>query len=180
MSDLLLIQRCKQNDRKAQLAVYNKYCEGMLIIAKRYMKDTALAEDAMQEGFIKAFQKLSQFKGDVTFGAWLKRIVINTCLDAIKQQKAVWTGINEETMSVVDDTDHTVPDSATVAEVKAAIADLPEKYRLVTQLFYLEGYDHSEISGIMSISEAASRTCLFRGKKLIRKQLKHLDHGTGY
>ena len=83
-------------------------------------------------------------------------------------------------MSVVDDDDHTVADEATVQEVKAAIADLPEKYRLVTQLFYLEGYDHNEISGIMNISEAASRTCLFRGKGLIRKQLKHLDHGTGY
>ncbi|ARV12778.1 RNA polymerase subunit sigma-70 [Gilvibacter sp. SZ-19] len=180
MSDLLLIERCKQNDRKAQMAVYNKYCEGMLIIAKRYMKDTALAEDAMQEGFIKAFQKLAQFKGDVTFGAWLKRIVINTCLDTIKAQKAVWTGINEEVMSVVDDQDHTVPDGTTVNEVKMAIANLPEKYRLVTQMFYLEGYDHSEIASIMNISEAASRTCLFRGKSQIKKQLKHLDHGTGY
>ena len=83
-------------------------------------------------------------------------------------------------MSVVDDQDHTVPDGTTVNEVKTAIANLPEKYRLVTQMFYLEGYDHSEIASIMNISEAASRTCLFRGKSQIKKQLKHLDHGTGY
>lgn len=180
VSDLLLIEQCKQNNRKAQLTVYNKYCQGMLIIAKRYLKDTAIAEDAMQEAFIKAFQKLEQFKGDVTFGAWLKRIVINTCLDAIKARKAALVEINEEVLSVVEDNDHSVPDESTVDQVKEAIDNLPEKYRYVTKLFYLEGYNHSEISEILDISEAASRTCLFRGKNRIREQLNHLQYGTGY
>ncbi len=152
----------------------------MLIIAKRYLKDTMVAEDAMQEAFIKAFQKLAQFKGDVTFGAWLKRIVINTCLDTIKARKATLVEIDQEVLSVVNDDDHQVPEQATVNEVLDAIESLPEKYRYVTKLFYLEGYDHSEISSILEISEAASRTCLFRGKNKIKEQLKHLQYGTGY
>ena len=180
VSDSLLIEQCKHNNRKAQLTIYNKYCQGMLIVASRYLKDTALAEDAMQEAFIKAFQKLEQFKGDVTFGAWLKRIVINTCLDTIKARKAALVEINEEVLSVVDDEDHSVPDQTTVDEVKAAINGLPEKYRYVTKLFYLEGFDHKEIAQVLDISEAASRTCLFRGKSQIREQLKHLQYGTGY
>ncbi len=87
MSDLLLVEQCKEHNRKAQMALYKQYCDGMFIVAHRYLRDTAAAEDAMQEAFIKAFQKLGQFKGDVTFGAWLKRIVINTCLDSIKMKE---------------------------------------------------------------------------------------------
>lgn len=71
------IELCKQNNRKAQLQLYNQYCDGMYCIAKRFVNHTAEAEDVVQESFIKAFSKLHQFKGDVTFGAWLKRIVIN-------------------------------------------------------------------------------------------------------
>ena len=87
MSNLLLVEQSKAQNPKAQLALYKQYCDGMFIVAHRYMKDRAAAEDAMQEAFIKAFSKLDQFKGDVTFGAWLKRIVVNTCLDAIKARK---------------------------------------------------------------------------------------------
>jgi RNA polymerase sigma-70 factor (ECF subfamily) len=181
VSDSLLIEQCKQRNRKAQLAIYNKYCEGMFIVASRYMKDTAKAQDAMQDAFIKAFTKLSQFKGDVTFGAWLKRIVINTCLDAIKAQKAFMVELNEEIAeSLPLEEDHTVSDSATAQEVKDTIQNLPEKYKVVTQLFYLEGFDHSEISMVLNISEASSRTLLFRGKNLLKEQLKHLQYGTGY
>lgn len=181
MSDSLLIEQCKQHNRKAQLAIYNKYCEGMFIVASRYMKDTAMAQDAMQDAFIKAFTKLSQFKGDVTFGAWLKRIVINTCLDAIKAQKAFMVELNEDIAeSVPVQMDHSVSDSATLQEVKNAIKQLPEKYKVVTQLFYLEGFDHGEISEVLEISEASSRTLLFRGKKILKEQLNHLQYGTGY
>ncbi|HBC04478.1 MAG TPA: RNA polymerase subunit sigma-70, partial [Aequorivita sp.] len=103
MSDLLLIEQCKQSNRKAQMALYSKYCDGMYVIAHRYLKDTAAAEDAMQEAFIKAFKKLSQFKGDVTFGAWLKRIVINTCLDTLKSKKLELQSLNEEVYTIVED-----------------------------------------------------------------------------
>jgi len=179
LSDLLLIEQCKQHNRKAQMALYRQYCDGMFIVAHRYLKDTAAAEDALQEAFIKAFQKLHQFKGDVTFGAWFKRIVINTCLDTIKARKLEETELNEETLSIVDDGDWSVPDEATVQEVVKAIENLADPYGMVTQLFLLEGYDHQEISEVLGISESASRTYLHRGKKQIKEQLKHLKDGTG-
>ena len=84
MSDALLIELCKQNNRQAQLTLYDKYCKGMFAVACRYLSQSDAAEDAMQDSFIKAFQKLSQYNGEVTFGSWLKRIVINTCLDELK------------------------------------------------------------------------------------------------
>jgi len=163
------------------MALYKQYCEGMFIISQRYMKDTAAAEDAMQEAFIKAFKKINQFKGDVTFGAWLKRIVINTCLDMIKTKKAEFQSINEEVLHVAEEeNDWYVEDETTIQEIISAINKLNENYKVVVQLFLMEGYDHQEISEILDISESASRTNLHRGKLQLKEHLKHLRYGTGY
>ena len=86
----LIIEKCRGNDRRAQLELYNRYSEGMFIVALRFLKDPFEAEDAMQEAFIKTFQKLHQYNGEVTFGAWLKRIVINKCIDKLKSKKWNW------------------------------------------------------------------------------------------
>ena len=181
MSNQLLVEQCKDNNPKAQMQLYRQYCDGMYIVANRYLKDAAAAEDAMQEAFIKAFRKLSQFKGDVTFGAWLKRIVVNTCLDTIKARKIDAEPINEEAIHVADDeNDWMVSDEATVEEIISAIEQLPENYKVVVQLFLLEGYDHQEISEVLDISESASRTNLHRGKAQLKESLKHLRYGTGY
>lgn len=162
------------------MQLYKQYCDGMYIVAQRYLKDTAAAEDAMQEAFIKAFRKLGQFKGDVTFGAWLKRIVINTCLDNIKA-KIETEPLKEEVIHIADDaTDWLVADETTIDEVSSAINDLPENYKVVVKLFLMEGYDHQEISGILGISESSSRTNLHRGKVQLKETLKHLRYGTGY
>ena len=180
MSDILLVEQCKQQNRKAQMALYRQYCDGMFIVAHRYLKDTAAAEDALQEAFIKAFRKLDQFKGDVTFGAWLKRIVVNTCLDVIKANKMEKADVDEQTLAIVDEEDWSVPDEATVNEVVKAIENLKDPYGMVAKLFLLEGYDHQEISEVLGITESASRTYLHRGKKLLQEQLKYIKDGTGY
>jgi RNA polymerase sigma-70 factor (ECF subfamily) len=79
-----VVEKCKANDRSAQLKLHRKYCDGMHIVVMRFVKNRDDAEDVLQESFIKAFQKIHQFKGDVTFGAWLKRIVINKSIDFLK------------------------------------------------------------------------------------------------
>ena len=153
----------------------------MFIVANRYMKDSDIAEDALQEAFIKAFQKIDQFKGDVTFGAWLKRIVINKCLDLIKARKLEIQSLDEGKLHIAeDDSDWEIADEATMEEVYSAIEALPENYRVVVKLYLIEGYDHQEISDILNISESASRTNLHRVKLQLKKTLKHLEYGTGY
>ena len=82
-----ILERCKQNDRRAQMQLYNKYSEGMYYVAFRFLKNSFEAEEAMQEGFVKAFTKMHQYNGEVTFGAWLKRIVINKSIDMLKAKK---------------------------------------------------------------------------------------------
>lgn len=180
MFQVRLIERCIQNDRKAQLKLYNQYCDGMFVVANRFMKNTHDAEDVMQEAFIKAFQKLHQYKAEVTFGAWLKRIVINKSIDKLKSDKEYLVSIEEVQLSVADDDDWMVDDGVTLNEIKGAIEQLPDKYKYVVMLYLMEGYDHAEISEILQISETASRTQLMRGKQRLKELLKHRRNGTGH
>ncbi len=175
---LELVEQCKVNDRKAQLALYRKYCDGMFCVAMRFLKSEDDAEDVVQESFIKAFQRLEQFTGNVTFGAWLKKIVVNGCIDFLKSKHQKTIELDEGYMHIADDDDWQVDGEIDLNEVKKAIGALPEKYQYVVQLFLIEGYDHSEISDILDISETASRTRLLRGKAQLKERLKALDYGT--
>ncbi len=153
----------------------------MYYVAKRFIRDSFEAEDAMQEAFIKAFEKLHQFTGEVTFGAWLKRIVVNNCLDKLKAKKMEFVAINERTLGTVEEEDNwSVDDGIGLEEVKQKMEQLPEKYRYPLMLYLLEGYDHEEISEILNISNVASRTLVHRAKKKLQEKLKDLRHGTGY
>ncbi len=163
------------------MQLYNQYCDGMLIVALRFVKDTMEAEDIVQEAFIKAFSKLEQYKAEVTFGAWLKRIVINRCIDVLKSKRQRLIELEEHHLKVVDDNYQNqwlVDDEVTIEQVKAAIEQLPEKYRYVVMLYLVEGYDHQEISEILNITEVASRTQLSRGKQKLQLALKSKKNGT--
>lgn len=178
-----IIEQCKQNNRKAQMQLYNQYCNGMYIVAKRFLKDANDAEDVVQEAFIKAFTKLHQYKAEVTFGAWLKRIVVNKSIDLLKSKKQQLVELNEVHLKVVDIDDNDkwlVDDTITVNDVKQAIHQLPEKYEYVVMLYLIEGYDHQEISEILNITQVASRTQLSRGKVKLQELLKIESNGTRY
>ncbi|MFT4803839.1 MAG: RNA polymerase sigma factor (sigma-70 family) [Psychroserpens sp.] len=178
-----IIEQCKQNDRSAQLKLYNQYCDGMFAVAMRFVKDSMEAEDIVQEAFIKAFAKLNQYKAEVTFGAWLKRIVINKSIDCLKSKKQHLQELEEVHLKVIDDNyqnEWLVDDTITLDEIKLAIQKLPDKYRYVVMLYLVEGYDHQEISGILNISEIASRTQLSRGKLKLKEQLIPMKNGTRY
>lgn len=173
-----LIKQCKANDRKAQLELYQKYCDGMYCVAMRFLKNPDDAEDVMQEAFIKAFLKLDQFRGDVTFGAWLKRIVVNKCLDFIKSRKDKFTEIKEHMAPVVEDDNWEVDDGLSLDQIKDSMDQLPDKYREVVYLYLVEGYDHSEISEILNLTNNTCRSRLLRGKGHLKQILKENYHVT--
>jgi len=178
-----IIEKCKQNNRLAQMQLYNQYCNGMYIVANRFVKNTAEAEDVVQEAFIKAFSKLHQYKAEVTFGAWLKRIVINKSIDFLKSKKQHLVALEDVHLKVVDtpnDDKWLVDDAITISEVKSAINTLSDKYKYVVMLYLIEGYDHQEISEILNISQVASRTQLSRGKQKLQDLLKHEKNGARY
>ena len=153
----------------------------MYYVAFRFLKNSFEAEEAMQEGFVKAFTKMHQYNGEVTFGAWLKRIVINKSIDMLKAKKLELVAMNEQVLGTVDEqNDWSVADGITIDQIKQAIEELPERYRYAVMLFLIEGYDHQEISEILEITEVASRTLVHRGKKKLQEKLKTQYNGTGY
>jgi len=181
MFQIDIIEKCKQNNRSAQLQLYNQYCDGMFTVAMRFVKDTMEAEDIVQEAFIKAFLKLDQYKAEVTFGAWLKRIVINKSIDVLKSKKQHMLELDEVHLKVVDasyEDEWLVDDILTLDDVKEAINELPEKYQYVVMLYLVEGYDHQEIAEILNITEVASRTQLSRGKAQLKELLTLKSNGT--
>lgn len=175
-----LIEACKRNDAKAQMQLYNLYCDAMFLVTKRYIKDQFLAEDVMQDAFIKAFKKIQTYKGEVAFGAWLKRIVINQSIDELKKKKLEIVSINEVVTAEIEEENWEVIDEVSVEKIVEIINSLKEKYRVVLTLFLLEGYDHEEISQILQINKVTSRTHLMRGKKLVQEQLKSFRYAEGY
>ncbi len=165
-----IIDNCLKGDKKAQFQLYKLYYKTMYNISLRIVRDNMEAEDVMQESFLKAFDKIDTYKGEVSFGAWLKRIVVNRSLDVLKKRKMVFEEINEKIHDEVDykmDVEGIKPET-----IKKAIQDLPDGYRVVLSLYLIEGYDHEEISQILNISNSASRTQYMRAKNKLKELLK--------
>jgi len=172
-----LIEDCKKGKRKAQLKLYSQYCDAMLCIAMRYLKQKDLAEDATQEAFIKAFKHLDSFSGEVTFGAWLKRIVINQCIDYCRQLK-YHDNLDDIALKVAeeDESSWEVEDHISKNDILKSIEQLPEKYATILKLYLMEGYDHEEIAEILNIKANNSRIQIHRGKKLLKNKLKSVRY----
>lgn len=142
----------------------------MYSVCMRIINNETEAEDAMQEAFLKAFTKIDTYKGEVSFGAWLKKIVINHSLDYLKKRKVKFEEIKEKTNQIIDYQMETK--EVNVQVIKDAIQILPDGYRVVLSLYLIEGYDHEEISEILGNSNSNSRTQFLRAKNKLREILK--------
>lgn len=167
-----LISKCKQGSRRAQIKLYGLYCDAMFNVSFRIVSDDAEAEDIVQESFITAFEKLEMYKGDVAFGAWLKKIVVNKSLDALRKRKVEFEEINERVHDAPDEGEDLVDHEYSVELVKEAIEELPEKLRAILSLYLIEGYDHEEICEILNISYSLSRTQYHRAKVKLKEILR--------
>ncbi len=165
-----VIDRCRKGDSKAQFELYKLYYKSMYAVCLRMVGNAIEAEDAMQEAFLKAFTKIDTYEGKVSFGAWLKKIVINRSLDHLKKRKVKFEELNEK----IPDED---PVRIEISEIqmeqlKKAIQQLPDGYRVVLSLYLIEGYDHEEISQILGITNVSSRSQYLRAKLKLRQMIQ--------
>ncbi len=174
----LLVLESKKGNQKAQIKLYDLFCEAMFFICNRYIKNEDEAKDAMQDAFLKAFLNLNSYQDNTSFAAWLKRIVINTCIDHLKKNKIETVSIDNFSLEVVNEDNWNFSSEISKQEILKAIEQLKLKYQLVVKLYLLEGYDHEEISEILKIPVKTSRTQLRRGKLALRNLLKNEEYGT--
>ena len=171
-----LIARCRKGDQRAQMEVYERYYRAMYNTSLRIVKDTAEAEDIMQEAFLKAFSKINTLKKVSTFGAWLKRIVVNLSINSfnnkVKLNEVVY---NDELKNEADDSEGIILDKNSknekVEKILKTLHTLKENYRVALTLHLIEGYDYDEIGEILNLSYANCRTTISRAKESLRKKL---------
>lgn len=175
-----LVARCRKGEQRAQMELYNKYQKAMYNIALRIVNDTAEAEDVMQEAFINAFLKIDRFKGNSTFGAWLKKITVNLSINALnKRSKFKEVSYNDQFKNEVyeeigiDSEEDTK--NRKVQQILLAMHSLKENYRIAINLHLIEGYDYDEICEILKITPANCRTTISRAKESLRTKL--LENG---
>lgn len=164
----------KMERRKAQYELYQRYYKAMYNTALRIVNNTSEAEDIMQNSFLDAFSKLGTWTGTGTFGSWLKRIVVNNALDAVRAYKD-FRSLTEEEPEIIPDTsndDAHDETQARVEEIRNAMNQLGKEDRIILSLFLFEGYDHEEISGILNISYNATRTRYSRARQKLCNLLK--------
>jgi RNA polymerase sigma factor (sigma-70 family) len=171
-----LIVLCKKGNQLAQIEVYNRYQAAMYNVAARIVKDTADAEDIMQESFLTAFNKLNMFKGEATFGSWLKRIVINNSINHYKKnqrlvmldEERISDQVDESSFDGISEDDYT---NTKAAQVMSCMDSLNKNYRQILTLHLIEGYDYEEVCEILQISYANCRTMISRAKESLRNKL---------
>lgn len=168
---LSLVNDCRAGNRKAQFELYKLYASAMYNVALRIVNDDAEAEDVLQEAFLDAFSRIGDFRQETTFGLWLKQIVINRAINYLRKRKAEFVSIDDVDVAEEVAAD---PEDATmkVEAIKAAVAELPDGYRVVLTLYLFEGYDHEEIAHILKITENTSRSQYMRAKRKLNSLLE--------
>ncbi|WP_420147250.1 RNA polymerase sigma factor [Spirosoma sp.] len=173
-----LVKRCQQGERRAQYDLYQQYVKAMYNVCLRIVNHEAEAEDVLQEAFIDAFTHINSFRGQSTFGAWLKQIVVNRSINHLRARRLELVDMESHRFGEDDGPDFADAEpydeagvQLEVERVRRAMQLLPEGYRVVLSLYLFEGYDHEEIGNVLNISETTSRTQYLRGKKRLLELL---------
>lgn len=177
MTDAELIKGCIKEDASCQKSLFNRYAGSLLGVSYRYARNKEDAEDILQDAFIKIFNKLAQFKGDGSFEGWMRRVVVNTAL-----KKYTVTRYNKE-FTVGEITDPSVADMNDVGpfnhlnekDLMVLINRLPDGYRLIFNLYVIEGYRHDEIAEMLGIQPGTSRSQLVKARQLLQKEILQLE-----
>lgn len=168
---ITLLNDCRNGNRKAQFDIYKLYANAMYNVALRIVNDEAEAEDVLQEAFLDAFSRIADFRQETTFGLWLKQIVINRAINYLRKRKAEFVPIDDLEIAEEASSDEEEV-KLRVEEIREAINELPDGYRVVLTLYLFEGYDHEEIAHILKITENTSRSQYMRAKRKLNNLLE--------
>jgi len=173
-----LIEQCLVGNRSAQAVFYEKYAPRMYLVTLRYCQEESLAQDALQEGFVRAFRFLDQFRGQSQIEFWLKKIMVNTSLRLLEKQKKKLSFELKQDMQQLSNQPGTFENDVLLAvnidHILVAIQNLPDGFRTIFNLFAIEGYSHKEIAEMLGISEGTSKSQYARARARLQQTLMHL------
>lgn len=161
-----LIKKAIGNSREAQQQLFEQYAPKMLGVCRQYVKDNHHAEDLLLEGFLKVFSNLHQFKNEGSFEGWIRRIMVNTCISYLRKKNLI--DLSDEEY-VFNDASTESLENTSVEDIQKLIDRLPEGYKMVFNLYAIEGFKHSEIAAQLGISESTSKSQLFKARKLLQE-----------
>ena len=164
-----LIRNCQQQERKAQEQLYRIFAAKLFGVCLKYSDNYQQAEDNLQDGFVTIFEKISQFKDQGSFEGWMKRILINTCLQKYRQQK-LYEITNEEHLQQEEIEIET--EELSVDFLLECVQSLPDRYRQVFNLYVMDDYSHKEIATFLNISEGTSKSNLARARKALKDKIE--------
>ncbi|GGE13479.1 RNA polymerase sigma factor [Psychroflexus salis] len=164
-----LIKNCKKSDLNAQKTLYELFSPKLFGVCLKYSRNKAEAEDNLQDAFICILQKIGQFKNKGSFEGWMKRICINTCLAKYRKQQ-LFTLVNEENIEEprIEEYNESVP----LQFLLTCVQELPNRYRLVFNLYVLDGYAHQEVADMLGITEGTSKSNLARARAILKTKVE--------
>lgn len=166
-----LITRCKQQDVQAQGALYRQYSNILFGICLKYAPNRTEAEDSLQDAFITIFKRIEQYEGKGSFEGWMKRITVNTVLQKYRK-KRLFDIPNEEQLEAVDEIEVENVD-VPLQYLLQIVQELPDRYRLVFNLYVLDGYSHKEIAEMLDISDGTSKSNLARARMILKTKIEN-------
>lgn len=168
-----MIKACKVYDQKAQRELYLLLADDMMSVAIRYAKDLPEAKDVVHDAFIKIFKAIPKFvEGKGSFEGWVRRIVVNVAISKFRKQKKM-TPVAGYDFSLSASEDFSIVDTLAAEDILMLIQQLPERCRMIFNLYVIEGFSHLEIGELLKITSSTSRSQLTRAKKLLRRQIEH-------
>ncbi len=176
-----LIEQAVLNNRQAQHQIYTQFSPKMLGVCRQYIKDVHHAEDVMITAFMKVFTNLNKFEHKGSFEGWIRRIMIHECIDFVRVKKNIFNYQEIETVIVSESESGIEMDTFSVDDIQLLIDSLPDGYRMIFNLYAIEGYKHHEIAKMLHISEGTSKSQLSHARKMLQNQinlLKLKENGT--
>jgi RNA polymerase sigma factor (sigma-70 family) len=170
-----LIRRCKAGERKAQEILYRQYASKMLGVCSRYATDRMEAEDMLQNGFIKVFQKLADYRGDGSFEGWVRRIMVHSSIEYYRKHHKMMQLVDLEDAENETSVNPLASAKLEANDLLLLIQQLSPGYRMVFNLYAIEGYSHKEIGEIMGITEGASKSQLSRARSILKEQVTKME-----
>lgn len=175
MEDVTLVTECAQGNSKAQRALFDKFAPKMLSVCMRYVQNMEEAEDVLQDGFVKVFQKIGEFKMEGSLEGWIRRVLVNTALDSLRKNKKTAMDYQLDDVSYKLSFDDYSFDDMDVEHLLRLINEMPDGYRVVFNMFAIEGYSHKEIADTLGITENTSKSQYSRARAFLRTQLERVD-----